>query len=74
MMVYSGMTVKRMEVLEVSVRRKMKALTLKLETVTLIGEGRFEPDMLCVLEVSVRRKMKALTLKVETVTLIGEGR
>ena len=39
-MVYSGMTVKIMGMLEVSVRRKMKALTLKMETVTLIGRGR----------------------------------
>jgi hypothetical protein len=40
MMVCSGMTVKRMGMLKVSVRGKMKALTLKMETVTLIGKGR----------------------------------
>jgi len=34
-----GMTVRRMRMLGVSVR-KMKALTMKLETVTLIGGGR----------------------------------
>jgi hypothetical protein len=34
-----GMAVRRMEVLGVSVR-KMKALTVKMETVTLIGNGR----------------------------------
>jgi len=34
-----GMTVKRMEMLGVSVR-KVKALTVKTETVTLIGKGR----------------------------------
>jgi hypothetical protein len=40
MMVYSGMTVKIMGMLKVSVRRKMKALNLKMEAVTLIGKGR----------------------------------
>jgi len=39
MMMCCGMTVKRMGMLGVSVR-KMKALTVKMETVTLIGEGR----------------------------------
>ena len=34
-----GMAVKRMGMLGVSVR-KMKALTVKMETVTLIGKGR----------------------------------
>jgi tryptophan synthase beta subunit len=34
-----GMAVKRMRMLEVSVR-KMKVLTVKMETVTLIGIGR----------------------------------
>ena len=33
------MTMKRMGMLEVSVR-KMKTLTVKMETVTLIGKGR----------------------------------
>jgi hypothetical protein len=33
------MAVRRMEMLGVSVR-KMKALSVKMETVTLIGEGR----------------------------------
>jgi hypothetical protein len=32
------MTVKTMGMWEVSVRRKMKALTLKMETLTLIGK------------------------------------
>jgi hypothetical protein len=40
MIVYSGMTVKIMGMLEERMRRKMKALTLKMETVTLIGRGR----------------------------------
>jgi hypothetical protein len=39
MMICCGMTVKRMEMLGVSVR-KMKALTVKIETVTLMGKGR----------------------------------
>jgi hypothetical protein len=39
MMVCYGMSVKRKDVLGVSVR-KMKALTMKMETVTLIGKGR----------------------------------
>jgi hypothetical protein len=39
MMVYSGMAVKRMEMLGLSVR-KMKPLAVKMETVTLIGKGR----------------------------------
>jgi hypothetical protein len=34
------MAVKRMAILEASVRR-MKALTTKMETVTLIGTGRY---------------------------------
>jgi hypothetical protein len=34
-----GMAVKRMRILRVSVR-KMKALTVKMKTVTLIGKGR----------------------------------
>jgi hypothetical protein len=38
MMICCGMTVKRMGMLGVSVR-KMKALTVKMETVTLIGKG-----------------------------------
>ena len=45
-----GMRVKRMGRLEVSVR-KMKALIVKMGTVTLIGKGRLESDMLCVLSV-----------------------
>jgi len=39
MMICCGMTVKRMGMLGVSVR-KMKALTLNIETVTLIGNDR----------------------------------
>jgi hypothetical protein len=38
-MICRGMTVKRMGMLGVSVR-KMKALTLNIETVTLIGNDR----------------------------------
>ena len=38
-MICCGMSVKRMGMLEVSVK-KMKALTVKMETVTLIGKGR----------------------------------
>jgi hypothetical protein len=38
-MICCGMAVKRMGVLGVSVR-KMKELTVKMETVTLIGKGR----------------------------------
>ena len=38
MMICCGMLVKRMGMLGVSVR-KMKALTVKMETVTLIGKG-----------------------------------
>jgi hypothetical protein len=38
MMICCGMTVKGMGKLEVSVR-KMKVLTVKMETVTLIGKG-----------------------------------
>jgi hypothetical protein len=38
-MICCGMTVKRMGMLGVSVR-KMKALTVKLETLTLIGKVR----------------------------------
>jgi hypothetical protein len=38
MMICCGMAVKRLEVLGVNVRN-MKALTVKLETVTLIGKG-----------------------------------
>jgi hypothetical protein len=39
MVIYCGMTVKRMGMLGMSVR-KMKALTVKMETVTLIGKRR----------------------------------
>jgi hypothetical protein len=39
MMIHCVLTVKRMGMLEVSVR-KMKALTLKMEKVALIGKGR----------------------------------
>ena len=39
MMISCGMTVKRIGMLGVSAR-KMKALTVKVETVTLIGKGR----------------------------------
>jgi hypothetical protein len=39
LMVYCGMAVKRMGMLGVSVSR-MKAMTVKMETVTLIGKGR----------------------------------
>jgi hypothetical protein len=39
LMICCGMTVKRMGVLEVNVR-KMKALTVKMATVILIAEGR----------------------------------
>jgi hypothetical protein len=38
MMIHCGMTVKRMGMLAVSVR-KMKALTVKMESVTLIDKG-----------------------------------
>jgi len=38
-MISFGMAVRRMEMLGVGVR-KMKALTVKMETVTLIGNGR----------------------------------
>jgi hypothetical protein len=38
-MICCGLAVKRMRILGVSVR-KMKALTVKMETVTLIGKGR----------------------------------
>ena len=38
-MICCGMAVKRMGMLEVSVR-KMKALTVKMETLSLIGKGR----------------------------------
>ena len=38
-MICCGMAVKRMGMLGVSVR-KMKALTVKLETVTVVGRGR----------------------------------
>ena len=37
-MIHCGMTVKRMGMLGLSVR-KMQALTVKMETVTLIGKG-----------------------------------
>jgi len=40
MIICGGMTVKRMGLLGVSVR-KMKALTVKMETVTVIGKGRY---------------------------------
>jgi hypothetical protein len=39
MIIWSGMTAKRMGMLVVSVR-KMKALTVKMETVDLVGKGR----------------------------------
>jgi len=39
MMIFCGMTLKRIGMLGVSVR-KMKALTVKMETGTLIGKGR----------------------------------
>jgi len=39
LMICCGMAVKRMERLEVSMR-KIKALTVKMETVTLPGKGR----------------------------------
>jgi hypothetical protein len=39
MIIWLGMTVKRMEMLVVSVR-KVKALTVQMETVLLIGKGR----------------------------------
>ena len=39
MMKCCGMAVKRMGMLKVSVR-KMKALTVKMETVTMTGQGR----------------------------------
>jgi hypothetical protein len=45
-----GMGVKRIGRLEVSVR-KMKALIVKMGTITPIGKGRLESDMLCVLSV-----------------------
>jgi hypothetical protein len=38
LMICCGMAVKRMEMLDVSVRQ-MKALTVKVETVMLIGKG-----------------------------------
>jgi hypothetical protein len=38
MMLFCGMTLKEMGMLGVSVE-KMKALTVKMETVTLIGKG-----------------------------------
>jgi hypothetical protein len=40
-MICCGMKVKRMGMLGVSVRR-MKAMTVKMETVTLLGKGRYE--------------------------------
>jgi len=49
MMICCEMTVKRMAMLGASVR-KMKALTVKMETVALIGKG-IESDMHCVLSV-----------------------
>jgi hypothetical protein len=39
MTIYCGMAVKRMGMSRVSVK-KMKALTVKMEAVTLIGKGR----------------------------------
>jgi len=39
LMIYCGMAVKRVGMLRVSVR-KIKALTVKMETVILIGKGR----------------------------------
>jgi hypothetical protein len=41
MIICSGMAVRRMGMLGVSVR-KMKALTVKIETVTPIGKGRYD--------------------------------
>ena len=41
MTICSGMAVRRMGMLGVSVR-KMKGLTVKIETVTLIGKGRYD--------------------------------
>ena len=49
-MICRGWAVKRMGMLGVSVR-KMKALTVKMKTVTLIGKGRKTLDILCVLNV-----------------------
>ena len=40
MVICYGMAVKRVGMLGVSVR-KMKALTVKMETVTMIGKGRY---------------------------------
>jgi hypothetical protein len=40
LMICCGMAVRRMGMIEVSVR-KMKALPVKMETVTLIGKGRW---------------------------------
>jgi hypothetical protein len=40
MMVYCGMVMRRKGTLRVSVR-KIKALAVKMETVTLIGKGRW---------------------------------
>ena len=47
MMVCCGMAVKGMGMLRVSVR-KMMALTVKMETVTLIGIGRQNLTCLCI--------------------------
>jgi hypothetical protein len=79
MMIYRGVTVNRFGMLGASVR-KMKALTVKMDTVTLIGilaiylvyRG-VTVNRFGMLGASVR-KMKALTVKMDTVTLIGKGR
>jgi len=46
-MICCGIAVKRIGMLGVSVW-KMKALTVKMETVTLIGEGRWNLTSFCV--------------------------
>jgi hypothetical protein len=50
MMIGCGMAMKRMGMLGASVRKK-KALTVKMETVTLTGKGRWDSDNICVLSV-----------------------
>jgi hypothetical protein len=76
MMICCGRAVKRRVILGESVGM-MKALTVKVETVTLTGRGMICCGMaVCrmgMLGVSVG-KMKALTVTVETVTLTGKGR
>jgi hypothetical protein len=47
MVVCCGMAVKRMKMLRVRVR-KMMAMTVKMETVTLIGIGRQNLTYLCI--------------------------